>query len=166
MAKNTNYVVPYRRKRESKTDYQKRLELLKSRKPRLVVRKSNKHMRVQVIEYREEGDEVIADAVSKELSSLGWEKAPSNMPAAYLTGYLCGKRAVDENIEEAITDTGLQVVEPSSRVFAAVKGAVDAGIDVSADEGSFGDQSRISGEHIDEKIPDQIEKIKKKIDES
>jgi large subunit ribosomal protein L18 len=36
------YKMPFRRRREGKTNYTKRLKLLLSRKPRLVVRKSLK----------------------------------------------------------------------------------------------------------------------------
>ena len=40
----TRRTVPYRRKREGKTNYRKRLELLKSNRHRLVIRKTNKHI--------------------------------------------------------------------------------------------------------------------------
>ena len=41
----------YRRKREGKTDYRKRLRLLLSGKPRLVIRRSLRDISAQVIEY-------------------------------------------------------------------------------------------------------------------
>ena len=41
MARKAAYVVPYRRKREGKTDYKGRMNLLKSETTRLVVRPSN-----------------------------------------------------------------------------------------------------------------------------
>jgi len=43
MATGPRYKVPMRRRREVRTDYHQRLRLLKSGKPRLVARKSNKH---------------------------------------------------------------------------------------------------------------------------
>ncbi|MGM0388528.1 MAG: 50S ribosomal protein L18, partial [Natrinema limicola] len=42
MATGPRYKVPMRRRREVRTDYHQRLRLLKSGKPRLVARKSNK----------------------------------------------------------------------------------------------------------------------------
>ena len=45
------YKVPFRRRREAKTNYRHRLKLLKSGLPRAVVRKSLKHTTVQFIKY-------------------------------------------------------------------------------------------------------------------
>ena len=50
MANKKTYTVPFRRKREGKTNYKKRLGLLKSKSLRLVVRKSNKHILVQLVD--------------------------------------------------------------------------------------------------------------------
>ena len=51
--------VPFRRRREQKTNYLKRLELLKSGKPRLVLRFSNSRIITQVIELGSEDDIVL-----------------------------------------------------------------------------------------------------------
>ena len=66
------YKVPFRRRREFKTNYRYRLKLLKSKLPRAVVRKSLKHTIVQFIKFDSEGDQVLATASSIELKKLGW----------------------------------------------------------------------------------------------
>ena len=49
MSTSTTFKVKFRRRRELKTDYRKRLAMLKGNKPRLVVRKSNNAMTVEVV---------------------------------------------------------------------------------------------------------------------
>ncbi|OYT25944.1 MAG: 50S ribosomal protein L18 [Candidatus Altiarchaeales archaeon ex4484_96] len=168
MANTVSYTVEYRRKRSGKTDYKKRLSLLKSKKPRMVVRKSNKNIYIQLIEYNVEGDHVLVSASSKDLSSYGWKLAKSNIPSAYLTGYLCGRKCLKNKLDSAVVDLGLQPVVKSSRLFAAVKGAIDAGLDINAGESIFEKEERLRGEHIKTKeesnIADEMDKIKKKID--
>ena len=98
MKQGPRYRIKPRRRREGRTDYRKRLKLLKSRKTRLVVRKSLKNTLVLFIEYKEEGDNVIATATSKELTSkYNWKFSTSTTPAAYLTGLLAGKRAKEKS---------------------------------------------------------------------
>ncbi len=147
MADSTNYKVPFRRRREQKTDYNQRLNLLKSGKPRLVVRLSNQHTRVQVSEYRTEGDTNQAQTLSKELEEYGWDGNTGNLPAAYLTGFLAAKKA---EADEAVLDIGLKEKKDGGRVFAALKGAIDAGMNIPAGEEIFPSESRIRGEHIEE----------------
>ena len=53
MTQGPRYHVKPRRRREGKTDYRKRLRLLRSRKIRMVVRKSLKNTQVQLVEYKE-----------------------------------------------------------------------------------------------------------------
>ena len=90
MAKKANYRVQLRRRREGKTDYQARKALVTSRKPRLVTRASNKNVEVQIIIAKPHGDEVLASANSRELiKTYGWKAPTGNIPAAYLTGFLC-----------------------------------------------------------------------------
>ena len=48
----------YRRRLESKTDYHRRLRLLKSGLPRAVVRVSNTQITCQLTNYSKEGDKV------------------------------------------------------------------------------------------------------------
>ena len=65
MAKNAIYTVKYRRKREGRTNYKKRLELLKSGSPRLVIRKSNTSITLQLVMYESDGDKVLITYTSK-----------------------------------------------------------------------------------------------------
>jgi large subunit ribosomal protein L18 len=167
MARKAAYVVPYRRKREGKTDYKGRMNLLKSETTRLVVRPSNKHMTVQLIDYRKEGDLVVSMAHSKELMALGWNYSTSNLPAAYLTGLLCGLRGTKKGVKTAILDIGLFPSIAGSKTYAALKGAIDAGLKIPANEIVFPNEKRISGEHITqkgkEKLTEEFAKVKDRI---
>lgn len=153
----------YRRRMEGKTNYRKRLALLKSRKPRLVVRKSLRHTKVQVVEYDPSGDKVLVTAVSKELEKLGWKHGTGSLPAAYLTGLICGKRAVEKGTKEAVLDIGLNEPIHGSKVFAALNGALDGGLTVPHDESALPSKERINGGHIGEGVPKDFEAVKKKI---
>lgn len=157
--KNTKRVIHFRRKREGRTDYRARLSLLKSRLPRLVVRKSNKNMLLQIVQYQPDGDKVLATATSVGLKDKGWKNATSNIPAAYLTGLLLAKKV---NIkDEIIVDIGLQVHKKGSRIYAAVKGALDGGLKIKCSENIFPSEDRISGKHIGKEA--DFEAAKKKI---
>src|SRR5438876_4517198 len=56
MADSPRYALPYRRRREGKTDYKLRRALVKSGKPRAVVRLSNKYVTVQITDATITGD--------------------------------------------------------------------------------------------------------------
>ena len=139
-----------RRRREVRTDYHQRLRLLKSGKPRLVVRKSNEHTTAQLIVPGPDGDETTASAHSGDLADFGWEAPTGNLPAAYLTGLLAGRRAVEAGVEEAVTDIGLNSPTPGAKVFAAQEGAIDAGLEVPHNDDVFAEWARTRGEHIAE----------------
>jgi len=146
MGRGPRYRVPWRRRREGKTNYRKRLALIRSGKPRLVVRKTLNYIIVQVVEPAIEGDKVIAAAHSRELvKKYGWKGGTKNTGAAYLTGLLAAYRARLKGVEEAVLDIGLQ--DPA-RVFAALKGAIDAGLQVPHSEEILPAWERIRGEHI------------------
>ena len=101
MDKGPRYRRPFRRRFEGKTDYNKRLKLLKSRKLRVVIRTSNNHMRVQIVQSKLGCDKVLISAFSKELGKkYGWDANTGNIPASYLTGCLAGLRAKKGNIQE------------------------------------------------------------------
>lgn len=161
--------MPFRRRREGKTDYKRRLALLKSGKHRLVVRKSLKYIRTQIIEFDEASDKTIVAVSSDALPKMGWKFACDNAPAAYLTGLLIGRAAKNKKIDKAVADVGLQSPTKGSRVYAAVKGAIDAGLDIPCDTKMFPSEERISGKHIAaynkkfKELPEQFEKIKQKI---
>jgi len=150
MATGPRYTVPMRRRREARTDYHQRLRLLKSGKPRLVARKSNKHVTAQLITTGTNGDETVASAHSSDLADHGWEGPTGNMPAAYLTGVLAGLRAKEAGLDEAVLDIGLNSPTPGSKVFAVQEGAIDAGLDIPHNDSVLADWSRTRGEHIAE----------------
>ncbi|MFB6145358.1 MAG: 50S ribosomal protein L18 [Candidatus Nanohaloarchaea archaeon] len=162
---DANYEVPFRRRREQKTDYKQRLNLLKSGKPRAVIRLSNNHTRVHLAHFEAEGDVNEAQTLSKELKEYGWEGHTGNLPAAYLTGYLAGKKAEST---EAVLDLGLREVNKEGRMFAALKGLIDAGVDIPAGDEIFPSEERIRGEHIKEMtgedVPSNFEETKDNID--
>lgn len=128
MSKGPRYRVPLRRRREQKTDFRLRLALLKSGKPRLVLRKSSNNMHAQLVEFNPKGDKVLFEATAIELKKQGWKGHTGNTASAYLTGYLLGKKAGEK---EAVVDFGLQYPH-SRRLMAAVKGAIDAGMKIKA----------------------------------
>ena len=107
MATGPRYKVAFRRRRENRTDYYARRKLLAAREARAIVRRSNKNITIQFAEFDMEGDRVLAAASTRELKALGWEYSCSSIPAAYLVGYLAGKKAVKEGIEYAILDIGM-----------------------------------------------------------
>ncbi len=148
MAQGPTYRVKFRRRREGKTNYYRRRRLLQSRQIRLAVRKTNKNMIVQFVDARVVGDATEASAISTELAKHGWTAGTGNLPAAYLTGLLAGLRAKARGIDEAILDIGLNTPVKGSRVYAALKGVLDAGVVVPHKEDVLPDESRINGEHI------------------
>ncbi|MEM1539404.1 MAG: 50S ribosomal protein L18 [Candidatus Bathyarchaeia archaeon] len=149
MARDSRYSVPYRRRREGKTNYRKRKAMIISGKPRLVVRGTLKNIIAQIVAAKPEGDKVLVSAHSRELlKNYGWKAPRGNLPAAYLTGLLCGLKAKGKGIEEAILDIGLHSPSKGSRVFAALKGVLDAGLNVPHSEEKLPDEKRIRGEHI------------------
>lgn len=151
MGASSNYCVQFRRRREGKTDYRARKALVLSRKPRIVARNSLKNMTVQMIVAKPQGDEVLVSAHSRELAkSYGWKAPMGNLPAAYLTGFLCGLKAKAKGVEEANLDIGLNLPSKGARIFAALKGVLDAGIIVPHSEEKLPDEKRIQGEHIAE----------------
>jgi large subunit ribosomal protein L18 len=147
MARNARYRVPLRRRREGKTDYQARKGLVLSGKPRLVARGSLKNVAAQIVMAKPQGDEVLAAAHSRELKRYGWKAPTGNVPAAYLTGLLCGLKAKAKGVGEAILDVGLVAPTKGSRLFAVLSGVVDAGVAVPHDEAKIV-KERVKGEHV------------------
>ena len=138
----------YKRKLNKKTDYRKRLKNLISRKPRLVIRKSNKTIYVQIISYNPDGDKTLASANSKELLKLGYLGSTKNIPSAYLTGLLISKKAKEKSIKSITPDLGLRSAIKGSIPFAVIKGAKDGGLDLKIGKSVLPDESRIHGKHI------------------
>jgi len=126
-----------------------------SPKYRLVVRFTNKDVICQIIYSKIVGDFVLAAAYSHELPKYGITLGLTNWAAAYATGLLLARRVLkklhldhkyqgskvtgeDFNVEEgegarpfkAILDVGLARTSTGARVFAALKGATDGGMNV------------------------------------
>jgi large subunit ribosomal protein L18 len=134
-----------RRRRETKTDYKARLAMLKSGKPRLVVRKTNKYIIVQIVESNIAQDKVLTNASSKELLQKGWPKEKSgslkSLQAAYLTGILIAKKSKEK---EAILDVGLNRNIQGSRIYAVLKGAIEGGIIIPHNKDALPTEERLN----------------------
>jgi len=157
--------IIYQRKRKGKTNYKKRLHLLLAKKPRLVVRLTNKKIIVQIIGFDPKGDKIFVGADSPALKKYGWNLSFKNIPSAYLTGYLIGKKALQQKIPEAILDIGFKQPLKGSRIYATLKGALDAGVKIPHSEEIFPSPERISGKHIKDNLTEIFEKTKKQIED-
>jgi len=168
MKLSPRYRMPFKRTRLGKTDYKRRLKLLKSRIPRLVVRRSLNYITVQIVEFDKHGDKTILSAYSRQLKKLGWKFACDNLPAAYLTGLAIGKQAVKNDVKEVILDSGLYSSTKGNRIYAVVKGVIDAGLSIPISKEILPSDDRILGRHIavNEKfkeLPSTFEKVKQLI---
>ena len=123
------HTIPYRRKRIGKTNYKRRLSLLKSGTLRMVIRKSNKHITAQIVKYNADGDLVVQSVHTNDLKNLGWIGSTSNIPSAYLLGYLL---AMKTDKKQVIVDIGFQTPLKGSKIFSVVKGAMDGGLKMGA----------------------------------
>lgn len=177
----SRYQVKFRRRREGKTDYQARRRLVQqdknkydSKKYRLVVRRTNARIIVQIIYATIQGDRVLAQADSFELKRFGLESGLTNYAASYATGLLLARRLLtqlgmadiykgvetadgeffdvyEKGINEdrrpfrALLDVGLVRTTTGNRVFGALKGAVDGGIHVPHNT------KRFPGYHLEKK---------------
>ncbi|KYK23327.1 50S ribosomal protein L18 [Thermoplasmatales archaeon SG8-52-4] len=158
------FSVKPRRRREGKTDYRRRLKLLRSKKIRVVIRKSIKNTQIQFVDYKESGDNILISAKSDELiKKFNWKYSTSTTPAAYLTGILAGKRAKDKGISECVLDIGRHPPVTGSKIFASIKGVIDAGIKCPYNEEMMPADDRIMGKHLDNSIMAAVDDIKNKI---
>ena len=167
LATGPRYRVPFRRRREGKTNYHVRYKLILSKKPRVVIRKSNASTTLQLVMAEQTGDKTLLTVNSRQLQDFGYTFSKSNLPAAYLTGLLFGKKMLALGISEGIADIGLHASTKGNRIYAAVKGVVDAGVDVHHSPEIFPAEERISGKHIKEytgaDIVAQFEQAREKI---
>jgi len=151
--------MPRRRRLEAKTDYKSRLALLKAEKPRLVIRKTNRYVIVQIVLSDTAQDKVVMGVDSKVLLSKGlpaeYAGSLKSLGAAYLTGFLLGKKAVSSGIKEAIVDAGMYINVKNSRIYAALKGALDAGLNIPHKKEVLPQMESIKSEKIS-KIFDKI----------
>ncbi len=173
MKRKGRITIKKKRRRESKTDYAARLKLLTSGLPRLVVRKSNLYITAQIVESKQAQDSVLCSAHSKELRKFGWQHSAKNLPAAYLTCFLLVKKLEKlgkkeklkdvKEIKEAILDTGLYRSTKGSRIYACLKGALDAGLQVAHSADILPTEQRLKGEHLSKSEAADFEKVKEKI---
>merc|ERR1712212_345550 len=126
-------------------------------KYRMVVRFTNKDIVAQIVYARIEGDMVVCAAYAHELPRYGVKVGLTNYSAAYCTGLLLARRLLkklkldqtyegqveadgeDFSVEDvdgehgafrAYLDVGLARTSTGAKIFGALKGAVDGGIDI------------------------------------
>jgi large subunit ribosomal protein L18 len=156
-------VLSYKRKKSGKTDYRKRLGLLKSGKIRVVVRKALKNILLQAVKYEADGDKVLLSVHSSSLKKYGWELNKGNVPAAYLTGLLFGKMAKEKGIDVGILDNGLCVSVKGSVIYAAVNGAKDSGYEIPCSKEMFPIEEKLNGKSISDDVHKKFLEVKEKI---
>tara|TARA_Y100000310_G_scaffold167546_2_gene167370 strand:+ start:10577 stop:11071 length:495 start_codon:yes stop_codon:yes gene_type:complete len=158
-----------RRRKENKTDYLKRLKLLKSELPRIVFRRTNKYLIVQYVVSDQTKDKIEIGITSKKLMDYGWPKNSSgslkSTPAAYLIGLLIGKEIIKNKKETPIVDFGMLRILSKSKIHAFLKGLVDSGIKIKHKEENFPNEDRISGKHLKKDFSKTFNEIKSKIEE-
>jgi len=130
-AKNPKFKVHFRRRNEGRTNFVKRLALVKSEKPRMVVRRSNSNVVVQFITFDPKGDKTLVTITGKHLlKSFGWP-SKRNVWTAYLAGLMAAVSAKKKGVSDFVLDVGLYIPSKGSLLFAALKGAHDAGLKTS-----------------------------------
>lgn len=150
-------------RKRTQTDYRKRLKMLKSGLPRIVVRKTSSMVIGQVINYSEKGDLTVASAYGRDLKKYGWEFSMKSIPAAYLIGFLL---ATKSSAKEAILDKGIRTLKKDSFIYYFLRGAKDGGMDVHADELPISEE-RLYGSHIsdyyDKRVGNQFSATNEKV---
>ena len=134
--------------------------MLTGKRDFITVNITNQNTQVQILTPGMTGDKVVASAHSRYLLEKGWKGSRKSVPAAYLTGYLAGKKAIGKGAKDAILYTGTR--RYTQRMAAALKGIIDAGVEVPADEKTFPAEERINGEHLT--VKNEISKVKSSID--
>src|SRR3989338_6964683 len=128
------FIQTLRRLREKKTNYRRRSTMLMSKREFITVQISNENIQVQIHKPELLGDMVIASAHSRFL--------------------------LDKGLKNAILYSGTG--KYTQRMAAALKGVIDAGLEIPADQETFPASNRIKGEHL--KVKNDTEKIKSAID--
>ena len=154
------YAKILRRIRDEKTNYNQRKRMLIGHRGFITVQISNENTQVQIHQPELKGDKVISSAHSRFLIQKEWKGSRKNIPASYLTGYLAGKKALSKGFNSAILYSGTR--KYSQRMAAALKGVIDAGLEVPASEETFPPEERINGEHL--KVKNDIKNVKSLID--
>lgn len=157
-----------KRRRENRTDYMKRLNLLKSGSPRIVFRKTNKYVIAHYVFSDETKDRTEIGVNSKRLLKYGWPEqfkgSLKSLPASYLTGFLIGKKILKTKKEIPIPDFGMIRGIKGTKIFAFLKGIVDSGIKIKHDKKVFPNEERIKGKNLKEDFSKNFDKIKSNIE--
>jgi len=122
-----------------------------------------------LVDYTNDGDKVSISIDGKTLvHKFGWplDASRKSIPASYIAGFAMAKAAMAAGHDEAILDIGLAASTPGNRVFAAMKGMVDAGLEIPHNEDVLPSDDRISGAHIDDSVAAAVESAKKSIEEA
>ncbi len=167
MTSGPTYKTQFKRRIEQKTDYKKRLAILKSKKDRVVLRISSSQVKAQIIRYNKDGDNTIVSAYSKELVALGYTGNLKNTPSVYLTTLLLCQKAKKAGIKEVVFDLGARNYKSGNKIFAGLKAIVDSGIDCPHNEKAFPQKDRIEGKVISGHLKKPVDKdfvtVKEKI---
>ena len=168
MAHGKSQRLRFKRRRNGKTDYRRRLRMLRGGVPRAIVRVSNTQVVCQLAQFDPEGARIVASVSGSNLTTYGWPAGAStkSIPACYVAGYALGKSALSAGHDSAILDIGLAASSPGNRIFSALRGMVDAGLDVPYGEGVLPSDDRINGAHIDESLAAAVETAKNAIEEA
>lgn len=160
--KHVQIRLPFKRRLRTKTDYEARRYLLSGNKPRLVVRKTNRYIIVQIVQSESAQDKVISTTNSRELVKYGFSEGYSmkNLAASYLTGFL-GASKVMKDFKKLVLDIGMLKSSKGNRLYAVLKGAVDAGLEIPHSEEILPQM-----EDIKIKTKNDIDKVMAKIKES
>jgi len=158
----------FHRRKLGKTDYGKRRKLLSGNSPRIVFRRTNKYVIAQYVTTKEAKDSIEIGITSKNLEKYGWPKefagSLRSITAAYLTGFLIGKKILKEKKKTPIFDLGMISSAHKTRPYAFLKGLVDAGLKIEHDKKIFPEEDRIKGKHLKENFTATYEKIKAHIE--
>jgi len=154
-----------RRQKQAKTDYHKRIKLLKGNCPRIIFRKTNRYIIAQYITSKEAQDKIEIGATSKKLLDYGWPKEAEgslkSITASYLTGMLLGKMIIQKNLSKnPIIDLGMTRNIHKSKIYGFLKGLNDSGINIKCDKKFFPDEETIKGKNIKKDISKIFDKIK------
>lgn len=157
--------IQKKRRRQNRTDYKARLVLLKSGRPRIAIRRTNKFVIMQVIESKESQDKILLGVSSKDLLDNGWDKkyvgSLKSIPAAYLTGLLMASKL--DKKQNYIIDMGMARNIHGSRIYASINGLVDGGVNLKVNKEVFPSEDRLNGEHMEDDVKKMIAKVKEKL---
>jgi len=162
--------IQKRRRRENKTDYGKRIKLLKSGSPRVIFRKTNRYLIAQYVSSKHAQDKVEIGANSKDLIQYGWPKefrgSLKSLPAAYLLGLLIGRKIIEKKLATPIIDFGMIRILHKTKTYSFLKGMIDSGIKIKCKEEIFPNEDRIKGKHMKKDFSKIFEELKSKIEKS